>query len=108
MIKRTSEKDLIAPAIVVLLKNADEKGCISSSDFRKHMMKLIRSRLTVADKELLPSRPVSRIEQTLMNLVSHRALDKRGLTKYNTSTGVFKVRAKTRDLAISALAESLC
>lgn len=79
MSKRTTEKDLIAPSVVVLLKNTDEKGYIKSSVFREEVLKLIRPKLTVMDKSHLPSRPVSRIQQTLMNMVSHRVLEKEGL-----------------------------
>lgn len=78
MSKRTTEKDLIAPSVVVLLKNTDEKGYIKSSVFREEVLKLIRPKLTVMDKSHLPSRPVSRIQQTLMNMVSHRVLEKEG------------------------------
>lgn len=105
MSKRTTEKDLIAPSVVVLLKNTDEKGYIKSSVFREEVLKLIRPKLTVMDKSNLPSRPVSRIQQTLMNMVSHRVLEKEGLATYIPSKGMFKVRAKTKNVAMQMLTE---
>lgn len=105
MSKRTTEKDLIAPSVVVLLKNTDEKGYIKSSVFREEVLKLIRPKLTVMDKSHLPSRPVSRIQQTLMNMVSHRVLEKEGLATYIPSKGMFKVRAKTKNVAMKMLTE---
>ena len=105
MSKRTTEKDLIAPSVVVLLKNTDEKGYIKSSVFREEVLKLIRPKLTVMDKSHLPSRPVSRIQQTLMNMVSHRILEKEGMATYIPSKGMFKVRAKTKNVAMKMLTE---
>lgn len=103
---RTTEKDLIAPAIVALLNNVDEKGRVHSSTLRADILKLVRRGLTKYDKSMLPSRNVSRINQTIMNLISHRTLDKMGLASYNTKTGMFKVRAKARQVAVKSISQA--
>ena len=42
---------------------------------------------------------------TLMNMVSHRVLEKEGLATYIPSKGMFKVRAKTKNVAMKMLTE---
>lgn len=103
---RTTEKELIGPAIVTLLKHADKNNNVSSEIFRASLLKMVNRNLTKLDKELLPSREIPRIKQTIMNLVSHRTLDKLGVAVYNGRHGTFKVRAKARKMAIQALADS--
>lgn len=104
-VARTTEKDLIAPAIVALLNNVDDKGCVHTDVLRADILKLVRRGLTKYDKSVLPSRNVTRINQTIMNLISHRTLDKLGLAAYNEKTRTFKVRAKSRQIAMQSLAQ---
>lgn len=104
--ERTTEKELIAPAVITLLKLADKNGNVSSAEFRSNLLKMVYSRLTKKDKEKLPSRNIMRVEQTIMNLVSHRTLDRKGLAAFNVRHGTFKIRAKARDMAISSLSKS--
>ncbi len=77
---RTSERNLIIPALTVLFNNGGNEHIVETkiltSELRKHINP------THADQELLKGRSDDRLSQVIRNLVSHRTLEKQGLALY--------------------------
>ncbi len=77
---RTSERELIIPALKILAKSATASRGITTRDMARELRATIEP--TVEDLKILKGRKDDRLSQVIRNLVSHRALEKRGLATY--------------------------
>lgn len=77
---RTSERDLIIPALEVLLISDGNRYLVETRVLTRELRKRIKP--TLADKEMLKGRNDDRLSQVIRNLVSHRTLEKQGLAIY--------------------------
>lgn len=77
---RTSEADLIDPAVALIAKYGDEEIGLEIPVLAKKLRELIKP--TPEDLMPLKDRRDDRLSQVIRNLVSHRALEKRGLAIY--------------------------
>lgn len=111
-INRTTEKDLIIPATMILsfYSKKSENGEVSSEQLRKSLFRMMEPHLSPEDLEKLPSTSSRRIDQVMRNLVSNRTLDNLGYTVYNPETNSFKVTTKclekASDIALQVILKS--
>jgi hypothetical protein len=78
--ERTSEADLIDPAIALIAKFGDEENGLEITVLAKKLREVIQP--TAIDLLPLKGRKDDRLSQVIRNLVSHRALEKSGLATY--------------------------
>ncbi len=78
--ERTSETDLIDPAIALIAKFGDEENGLEITVLAKKLREIVQP--TVIDLIPLKGRKDDRLSQVIRNLVSHRTLEKRGLATY--------------------------
>lgn len=83
---RTTEADLIDPAVALIAKYGDEEMGLEISVLAKKLRELIKP--TAEDLMPLKGRKDDKLSQVIRNLVSHRALEKRGLALYRKGPAV--------------------
>lgn len=77
---RTSEADLVDPAIALIARFGDEENGLEISVLAKKLREIIQP--SPEDLVTLKGRRDDRLSQVIRNLVSHRTLEKRGLAAY--------------------------
>ncbi|WP_147448121.1 hypothetical protein [Mesorhizobium sp. YM1C-6-2] len=77
---RTTEADLVLPALQILAESANPGRGLTTAE----LAKALRDRLvaTEDDLKILEGRKDDRLSQTIRNLVSHRRLARQGLATY--------------------------
>lgn len=78
--ERTTERNLILPALIVLFNNGGSNHIVKT----KILTKKLRERInpTPKDQKMLKGRNDDRLSQVIRNLISHRTLEKQGLASY--------------------------
>ena len=80
MANRTSERELIEPALRLLAEPQNLHRGLATEDLAKRLRQAAVP--TAEDLQILPSRKDDRLSQVIRNLISHRTLEKRGLATY--------------------------
>ncbi|WP_143540691.1 hypothetical protein [Rhizobium sp. L43] len=101
---RTSETDLINPAIALIARYGDEENGLEIAVLAKKLREIIRP--TAADLMPLKGRSDDRLSQVIRNLVSHRALEKRGLATYRKGEALTRGSYVLTDLGKASVKES--
>ncbi len=83
---RTVEADLIDPSIALIERYGDEESGLEITVLARKLREVIKP--TEADLLPLKGRKDDRLSQVIRNLVSHRALEKRGLATYRKGTAL--------------------
>lgn len=77
---RTSENDLINPALKILALAEEPEIGLSTAELASRLREVLQP--TAEDLEKLQGRKDDRLSQVIRNLVSHRTLERRGLAIY--------------------------
>jgi hypothetical protein len=101
---RTTEKDLIDPAVALIAKYGDRDIGLEISVLAKKLRELIKP--TPEDLLPLKGRKDDRLSQVIRNLVSHRALEKRGLAVYRKGPALTRGSYILTELGVASVKAS--
>jgi hypothetical protein len=77
---RTSERELIMPALVLIATHGSPERGLEVGEMRQRLRQQITP--TPDDLVILSGRKDDRLSQVIRNLVSHRTLERKGLARY--------------------------
>ena len=100
---RTRERDLIIPALKILMEYGADKQLVPTKLLAKELRRVIE--LSPADRILLKGRNDDRFSQVIRNLVSHRTLEKKGLAVYEIESLSGEQGYKLTDIGVASLLE---